>query len=238
MIKKIAAFGDSFIYGTELTGNRDGTVGSWPSLISQELNLEYSCNAWPGVGNDAIAQQVLKYISNNPINETLFVINWTWIGRWDVFSTQADRWITLGPTCVPRNLEQFLDATQASNLLEHFHGHLNSQIGHKYRTLVAMNTVHSLLKQLGAAKIITNMDSTTFDKSCNAPPYISVLQDQLIGDIDYFEGKNFLDWSRDLGFEITPAWHPLELAHQAAANLWLPTYKKVIADYTKTYIHN
>ena len=44
-----------------------------------------------------------------------------------------------------------------------------------------------------------------------------------------FEGKNFLDWSYNHGFEVTEEWlHPLEEAHEAASELWLNTYRGVL----------
>ena len=42
-----------------------------------------------------------------------------------------------------------------------------------------------------------------------------------------FEGKNFVDWSYDHGFEVTEEWlHPLEDAHEEASKLWLNTYQE------------
>ena len=42
-----------------------------------------------------------------------------------------------------------------------------------------------------------------------------------------FEGLNFLDWSKTHGYPVTENWHPLEAAHQAAAEyiLELGVYK-------------
>ena len=229
----IAGFGDSFIYGTEIPGNADGLSGSWPALISKKLNCHYVCNARAGVGNEQIAQQIYSYINKNSVKDTVFVINWTWIGRWDVHLSVADKWITLGPSCVPLNLQRqlknFLTADESDQLLHQFQQNLNSLLGHKFRNLQAIYAVHSLLKRLGAATIITSMDSELFNREWHVPEYIKVLQNEIEPDLLTFEGKNFLDWSRDRGFEITDAWHPLEPAHKAAGELWLEHYKKVVA---------
>lgn len=225
----IAGFGDSFIYGSELPDNNDGTLGSWPSLISQKINCCYECYAKPGVGNEQIAQQVYSYINNNPIDQTVFVINWTWLGRWDIHLTPANHWVTLGPTCVPQKLQPSLTQQQASQVIDQFQGPLNSLLGHKYRSLQAIHGVHSLLNKLGAATIISNMDKEIFNRQWHVTPFINLLQNELEKDMLYFEGKNFLDWSRDRGYKITPAWHPLVDAHNAASELWLEHYKKVVA---------
>jgi hypothetical protein len=225
----IASFGDSFIYGSELPDNNDGTLGSWPSLISQKINCRYECYARPGVGNEQIAQQVYSYINNNPIDKTVFVINWTWISRWDIHLLPTNQWTTLGPTCVPQKLESSLGHWRSAQLIKLFKGPLNSLVAHKYRSLQAIHGVHSLLNKLGAATIVSNMDADIFDRQWHVTPFINLLQNELEKDMLYFEGKNFLDWSRDRGYEITSAWHPLVDAHNAASELWLEHYKKVVA---------
>jgi hypothetical protein len=34
-----------------------------------------------------------------------------------------------------------------------------------------------------------------------------------------WEGKNFLEWSKQRGYEVSSGWHPKELAHHASAKL-------------------
>jgi hypothetical protein len=50
---------------------------------------------------------------------------------------------------------------------------------------------------------------------------VTYLQDQVRNNLKDFDGKNFLDWSRNRGYEISERWHPLEQAHIQAANYWV-----------------
>lgn len=87
MTKKIVSFGDSFIFGSELQNNNDGSK-AWPGLIANELECDYETFANPGCGNDNIAQQIYSYFSANSTDDTLAVINWTWATRWDFYITK------------------------------------------------------------------------------------------------------------------------------------------------------
>jgi hypothetical protein len=59
------------------------------------------------------------------------------------------------------------------------------------------------------------------------PDYIQVLQKITYNEMQDFEGQTFLEWSRLRGYEVTKILdHPLEQAHQAAADLWRPKYQQ------------
>jgi hypothetical protein len=118
-MKKIISFGDSFIFGTEIKDNRDGSKG-WPGVAASHLGHEFECRAVPGCGNTHILKQILDYYSTNSMKDTLAVINWTWAMRWDVLDLTDSTNITLGPTCVPEKLQKSLDSESAQNLLNFF----------------------------------------------------------------------------------------------------------------------
>lgn len=85
--KKIVSFGDSFVFGSELKNNADGSA-AWPGLIASDLGCEYKTFAKPGCGNDHIAQQMYSYFAENSAADTLVIINWTWSVRWDFYITK------------------------------------------------------------------------------------------------------------------------------------------------------
>jgi hypothetical protein len=62
------------------------------------------------------------------------------------------------------------------------------------------------------------------------PEFIETLQDLTFPDLLLFEGQTFLEWSRSRGYKVTPPPydHPLEEAHQNAAELWYDHYKQII----------
>jgi hypothetical protein len=227
MVKKIVSFGDSFVFGSELTNNNDGSL-SWIGLIAKNLGQEYYTSAVPGCGNDHIARQIYTWFSNNVADNTLAVINWTWMNRWDFYIVEHETWITLGPTCVPEKLKNLVDQTQAEDMIEFYKTRANSSLlWNKFRNLQTIYAVQTYLKQKNISNIQTYMDYQLFDQQYHAPDYIKELQQLVKPDLQLFEGLNFVDWSKKKGFTVTdPGWHPLEDAHNAAAILWQDAYQK------------
>jgi len=229
MKTKIVSFGDSFIFGSELEDNRDGSK-AWPGLAAVQLEVDYETRAIPGCGNENIARQVLDYFHNNSKHDVLAIINWTWAIRWDFYLTQNESWVTLGPTCVPQKLDQVLGWSEAERVIKFYNdypGH--STIWDRYRTLQPIYAVQQYLKANNITAIQTYMDYDIFDREFHAPGYIQELQDLTQVDMLDFEGQNFLDWSRSRGFKVTePGWHPLRLAHEAACKLWQDTYAQAL----------
>jgi hypothetical protein len=222
---KIVSFGDSFIFGSELQDNNDGSR-AWPGLIAQRIGAEYETLAIPGCGNDAIARQILQYFSENSTQDTLAVINWTWAIRWDFYIVAQEKWVTLGPTCVPSKLEDSVGIDEASRIIDFYNDYTgHSTLWENYRSLQAIFSTQCFLDAIGANTIETCMDYGIFDKQFHAPGYIQVLQDRVRPRMKDFEGQNFLDWCRDRGYPITePGWHPVEPSHEAAADLWAEIY--------------
>ena len=60
------------------------------------------------------------------------------------------------------------------------------------------------------------------DRKFHTNSGIERLQDLVRPYLHDFDGQDFLSWSRDQGFEISDTQHPLESAHQAAADFLLP----------------
>ncbi len=88
---ELRSFGCSHIYGSELEDIKtrriaEGSALTWPALIAQQLKLKYWTHAWPGRGNLFIAEQVLNQLHV----PALFVINWTYIDRFDFKDANND----------------------------------------------------------------------------------------------------------------------------------------------------
>jgi len=69
------------------------------------------------------------------------------------------------------------------------------------------------------------LDNTQLDLS---PDYVVVMQKTIASNLQLFENNmNFLEWARYNKYKVTdcPGDHPLEDAHRAAAELWLPKYQ-------------
>ena len=75
---------------------------------------------------------------------------------------------------------------------------------------------------------MTMLDDLLWCQQWHAPEFVRHLQQEVRSYIHDFEGHNFLDWSRNRGFEISSSEHPLEKAHAAAADYMLPKIKKIL----------
>ena len=229
MVKKIVSFGDSFVFGSELENNNDGSM-SWIGLVAKNLGHEYHTSAVPGCGNDHIARQIYTWFSNNSADDALAVINWTWMNRWDFYIVEHETWITLGPTCVPEKLKDLVDRTQAEDIIDFYNTRANSSlIWNKFRNLQTMYAVQTYLKQKNINNIQTYMDYELVDQQYHAPEYIQELQTLVRPDLQLFDSLNFVDWSCKHGFTVTdPGRHPLEDAHLAASALWQGVYQTAL----------
>lgn len=227
--KKIVSFGDSFIFGSELQDNDAGDK-SWVGLAAKKLGADYETLAVPGCGNENIARQILTYFSANSNENVLAVINWTWGARWDFYVPGIEQWTTIGLTCVPSKLAPMVGNDQAEKILEVYNTYPGRSImWSKWRTLQNIYASQQYLKSIGVPSIQTYIDYEMWDTKWHAPEHIKTLQNLTKDSLENFEGRSFLDWSRERGFTVTEqGWHPLESAHQAACDLWVDRYQQAL----------
>lgn len=267
-LTNLASFGDSFVYGNELTDNHDGSR-AWPALAAASLGLTYHTSAVAGCGNEHIAHQFFSYVAQHDLHQTLVVINWTWMMRWDLYLEPHQTWATLGPTCVPEKLQNQVGVAKAVDLVEFYQRHVvNNEIWSRSRSLMAMYAVNQWLEQNEVANVQTYMDydlfvdqithyraykdqnwPDVFDtaglknlpaeimQECMAdfssrvlPPHLQFLQAGLLPQMHTWQGVNFLDWARQQGLAVSERLHPLEDAHQQAAEFWLDVYRSKCHD--------
>ena len=208
----LKSFGCSFIYGSDLDDCSDyqPSQKTWPALIAKELNFKYECHAAPGQGNFKIYCDIL---ANSNLNaDSIYMINWTWIDRFDYVSSANETWQTLRPA-----QENFIQDFYYRNL----HGQLQDMI--TSATWIVAAAEH--LRSLNCSFVMTYMDHNllaTVDPNWHNPKYLETLQHKLKNILTNFKGKNFLEWSQENGHAVSNRWHPLEAAHTAAANYWLP----------------
>ena len=155
-----------------------------------------------GAGNLQIMERALSHAATN--ESALYIIGWTWIDRFDYTNPANDKWATLRPT----------DITDTANV---YYRDLHSEYRDKLSTLVYIRLVIDTLIQKKYPFIMTYMDELMFDKRWHTTPAVADLQDYIQPYMTTFEGKSFLDWSKDQGFAISDKLHPLEPAHAAAA---------------------
>ena len=201
---KLTSHGCSFVYGSELSS----PSLSWPALIAQKLRSEYHCSAIPGSGNLQIMESVLQHAGG----ADLCVINWTWIDRFDFVDIADESWHTLRPG---------LDHEHAGYYYRFLHGQYRDIL----TNLAYILTAVEFLSDHSVPFVMTYMDHLLFDTvqpEWHQPDAVGYLQRCVRQHMQDFDGLNFLDWSRDQGFSISPSWHPLEQAHSAAADYMMP----------------
>ena len=188
---------------------------TWPALLAKKFNLDYECYAYPGQGNFKI---LCDLISEAGLDDpALMIINWTWIDRFD-YVNEFEQWSTLRPV-------------SDSSLNDFYYRNLHSQFKDILTSVYAINTAVDFLNERKIPFVMSYMDYNileTVDPDWHDPRYLSVVQNKVKKYLVDFQGKNFLDWSRDQGFPISKSWHPLEDAHQAAAEYMMPKVEKLL----------
>jgi hypothetical protein len=212
---KLKSFGCSFIFGSELQDNaRSGfddlpSQLTWPAHLAQHLNRSYTCYARPGAGNLQILENILNQSVASDIND-LFVIQWSWIDRFD-YVDNNNPWVgTPWSTIMP------VDDTEIAKV---YYKESHSEYRDKLTGLCYIRSAIDCLKQKDIPFIMTYMDTLMFDQRWHVTPAVLDLQQYVKPHMTTFDGLTFLEWSRKNNHPVTAQWHPLETAHRAAADL-------------------
>jgi len=210
---KLKSFGCSFMWGSEMAdADPLPSKRSWPALLAQHMGLEYQCMARPGGGNLLIAEQILNHaalpypgVADNMIEPALFVINWTYIDRFDYTNPANDQWDTIRPGGAWDGQEQ---------LAEHYFKHLHSQYRDKLTTLTHIKLCIDALNQAGHQFIMTYMDELIFETKWHTSPAVLRLQEFVKPYLLQFDNMNMVQYSKDRGHDFGNQAHPLESAHE------------------------
>ncbi len=223
---KLKSFGCSFIFGSDLADDgrylRAPTPSNytWPAHVARHFGYEYECHARPGSGNLQIAERVLSHIVDS--EPAFFIIGWTWIDRFDFTNSTVSNapiqskwknWRTLMPV-------------DSDELAKFYYKQLHSEYRDKLCSLMHVKLIIDTLNQKNIPFIMTYMDELMFDQTYNFTTAVIELQNFIKPCMTDFEGKNFLEWSKCQGFEISPTQHPLEQAHQSAADCVIQFFDK------------
>jgi len=223
---KLKSFGCSFVFGTDLADDgRNLPVPTpsnltWPAHLARHLGYDYECLARPGSGNLQIAERVLSHLADP--DPCYYVIGWTWIDRFDYTNTTISNhpiqskwgnWRTIMP----------VDETDLAKI---YYKNLHSEYRDKLVNLMQIKLIIDTLNQKQIPFLMTYMDALLFDQKYNHTPAVIELQNYIQPYMVEFEGRSFLDWSRQNNFEISTTWHPLESAHAAASNYMIKVFDK------------
>lgn len=207
---KLKSFGCSFIWGSEMAdADPLPSQSSWPALLAKYLSLPYECYARPGGGNLLIAEQVLNQVAlpgqDSESEPSIFVVNWTYIDRFDYANPANDQWDTITPG-------GGRDGQEA--LAAHYYRNLHSQYRDKLTTLMHIKLCIDSLLQAGHQFIMTYMDGLLFETEYHCSPAINRLQHAIKPYMRNFNGMNMVQYSMARGHQTTDRAHPLESAHR------------------------
>jgi hypothetical protein len=217
---KILSFGCSLIFGTDLSDDgRDkeyptASQLTWPALLAKQFGASYKCHAKGGAGNLLILDRIMSSYPFGP--EAIVIVGWTWTARFDYSDPQGHHfgqgkndWLSLQPI-------------GRSDLHRCYYQNLHSEYKDKMQSLIYIKTAIDFLNDHDVPFVMTNLDDLIFCKKFNISPGMQFVQQKVKQNLISFEGKNFIDWSRQKNFPVSDTWHPLEQAHLAAAEFMLP----------------
>jgi len=220
MIDSIQTFGDSFLFGADLSDCKDkiGFEGehsllTWPCLVAKRLKLDYKCQAESGRGNQSIAFKIFQRANKNSLN----IINWTWIDRFDHHFQWCGWPKTIRPT--------------SEKIADFYYRELHQEFDDKIRNLSIILSAIAYLEDNNMPYIMTYMDKLMLDDSKGIENLRTSVRKKLK---TFPNDQTFLEWSRANGYPESDNWHPLEQAHEDAAKYWQPIYEKAINTHITT----
>lgn len=206
---KLKSFGCSFTFGNELPDSdwNHPSQMTWPALLAKDLGLEYECYARPGSGNLQIMSTVFdqSYLKEPAV----FVINWTWIDRFDYMDPLDETFRTLCPGD---------DRPEHKLYYKYFFNQYHAVLNN---AAYIVSALHRLQAQ-GNRFIMTAQDRNLIepiDPDWHDPRSVTAMQNFLKPNLTWFEDLSFLDWSKQNKFAISELLHPGHEAHQAAFEL-------------------
>jgi hypothetical protein len=229
----LKSFGCSFTFGSDLHDSQKYLLDenrpvpsqfSWPALLAKNLNGSYECFASPGAGNLKILEKVLTQ-SANDIGTSIFVINWSFIDRYDYIVGEylGDHWDP-----IDNEFWHTIRPTSIDQVATTYYQNLHSQLCDKLKTLTYIKCVIDSLTQKNIPFIMTYLDDLIFETEWHTTPAIIDLQNYIRLYMTTFENQTFLNWSKQKGFLFSETLHPLEDAHQAAFELIKPTLCSIL----------
>lgn len=225
---KLKSFGCSFVFGTDLPNDgRDGPLATpsdhaYPALIAKRLGMPWSCHARPGAGNFEILNRILTEISSD--EPMLAVVNWTWIDRFSwIDENQPNR----NHPYNPMRWNSILPI-ETDPRTEFYYRNLHTQLRDKIETLTCIKSAIDCLRANHTPFVMTWTDALIWETQWHCPASVGWLQRQIRPYLVDFDGMDFVNWSRQRNHEISPTMHPLESAHEDAADYLLARWDSMV----------
>jgi hypothetical protein len=132
------------------------------------------------------------------VEPALFIINWTYIDRFDYVSHES--WNSILPGA-------------NTDLAKFYYSSLHSEFRDKITNLLQIYSVVNLLKSKNISFIMTNIDPIMLDQTWHVTPAVMELQRYVNENLTKFDQTDFLTWAKHRGHKFSTMGHLLEPGH-------------------------
>lgn len=235
--------GCSLIEGTELESHKQ----TWTYKVAERCGFDY-CNAGhASVGNKYIAKRVIEEVSG-AMREVAVIVQWTYISRYDYlfsFNTQERNspWYTLTPAhanLADETVRKCFGDEYVSRIREYgtdkwaeYHYKMLNEHNDMDNTLSAMLMLQEFLKNRNIPYLFTSAerwrDYKAFTNNLHSRPlYDNIDWDRFKWFPHDYGDTGFVYWANANKFPLAPLGHPLEPAHEAAADIMEPYFREIL----------
>ena len=263
MTKKIIVGGCSFTLGNELSDDTDGKTPSkksWAYLLSTHSDLEYTCTALGGLGNQAIARRVFNYVANESDVGGVAVM-WSFLSRYDWAMPrhkilEGTRWASISPWDTNAGTEEAFEALKQSEtqtqqwksrkemqsqtglqpFAEAIYKYAANEYHETYLSWKSIIWLQNILEKKKIPYMFTLADNSLFYNEFEQHKDQDKFMTALHNEIDFTKwftfGERMMGFNQWALLEDYPrgTTHPLDDAHQDAVKLMLPTFNKLIGE--------
>ena len=237
----LVAGGDSFVHGNELSdwdinSPRDSLL-TFPSLLANWKKIEYVSCARPGNSNDAIARMTVNKCEQvKKEGKDIFVlVAWTFVPRFEFpFTYNTDSPDSPFATI---SIYEGTNRRPVKDFAKQFFTNVNIDWFQHYNTIKSILLLQNYLKFNKIPYIFTASDNIVFayQKDSQLETYWNMVDFQ---NWFMFPGadepwntttpRGFYQWAVENKYPIGPYQHPLEKAHEDAANLMKDKFNELV----------
>lgn len=206
-------------------GCHDDTLAiiNWTWGMRWDFHI-YRCDQWIGLGPTCVPDKIKTLVSESEAKRM--------IGFYREYLEQSDRWNKLRSLRSIYSAQRFLETLGIKNIQTYMDRQIWNpnfpRVEHYYACKAPDWPEISSEQEIDNLPL--NIQKEVNDSYDSIEPRsIKTLKKLTKNQLKSFDGSTFLEWSEKKGFEITPLLHPLQPAHDAAADFWIETYSAMLA---------
>ena len=212
-----------FTYFANNDGQDTLAVVNWTWYMRWDYRVDH-CNTWVGLGPTCVPERLYSLMANDAAQQmitfykTYLEHNEIWNKQRNLVAIYAAQSFLASRKI--KTIQTYMDKklwNESAEKLQHYRA-LKDAAWPNINNADDIDTLPDWIQK--------EVDQHYF--SFQSLPSIKLLRDLTNGQLSSFDGHDFLTWSIEKGFKITDLLHPLQDAHDAAAEYWLPDYAKAL----------